>query len=472
MQHKLNLIATTLILFVVFLTSLPRNASALSRLDLSVALDPVLSLGIVTSPSEINLEDGDFGYTSMTISVSTNNLTGYTLFMANNDGVAELATGDTHNPGTIENLEASTSAQSFPEGYWGYSKTNSAYLPIPLASSPSSISSSEGTVDDDRTTIYFGAKVSSNFPGGEYRDAIVFSAIANPIPENRTLFDIRYMQDVNSTICLNTPTPLAFIDNNSENGILSTLAESLPEITFDAETNLAEQVPSVTLIDERDEQEYTVRKLADGNCWMSENLRLGSNAETLTLTSKLSDLATGRTFTLPMATTADGVAWERLAETPFAYNKNSASYGNLYNWYTATAGARDNNGTSLMTTTGVAADSICPKNWQLPAGHQVDPSKGYVGLFNSYGLPVYANDEDAQDEFAILRNAPFDFTASGIYYFTSARLEGRSGSGYYVASDSQSNASFEFLYLAQQGIINARNGAHKDNAMSVRCLVK
>lgn len=77
---------------------------------------------------------------------------------------------------------------------------------------------------------------------------------------DKTMFDIEYMQEMTPEICDASPTPVAFLQDGSLNTA----------------------VPETHLTDARDGTSYTVRKLADGNCWMSENLRFNLGGRTLT----------------------------------------------------------------------------------------------------------------------------------------------------------------------------------------------
>ena len=76
---------------------------------------------------------------------------------------------------------------------------------------------------------------------------------------DKTIYDIEYMQEMTPEICDASPTPTAFLADGS--------------INLD--------VPETHLTDARDGSKYTVRKLADGNCWMTENLRLDLGSRTL-----------------------------------------------------------------------------------------------------------------------------------------------------------------------------------------------
>ena len=131
------------------------------------------------------------------------------------------------------------------------------------------------------------------------------------------------------------------------------------------------------LKDTRDNNVYAVAKLADGNCWMIENLRL-NNAASLTA-SNTDNIASG--FTLPASQTPSETAWCTTNNTtcmnaPYLYSGNTASpvsnmtslnqnvysYGNYYNWYAATGGR------GLRSTSSAATGSICPVGWRLPVG--------------------------------------------------------------------------------------------------------
>ena len=121
----------------------------------------------------------------------------------------------------------------------------------------------------------------------------------------------------------------------------------------------------ITLTDTRgDNQTYQVAKLADNNCWMLENLKLGSTTGTLTLTPSDSDVASN--FTLPQLTTTGTTDFDN----PGAYGpvtgdtgEGETNYGYLYNWPAVTAGESR---TSHTETDGDAPYSICPSGWRLP----------------------------------------------------------------------------------------------------------
>ena len=121
----------------------------------------------------------------------------------------------------------------------------------------------------------------------------------------------------------------------------------------------------ITLTDTRgDNQEYQVAKLADGNCWMLNNLKLGSTTSTITLTPSDTNIASN--FTLPQLTTTGTADYDNpgaYGPIPGDTGAGQTNYGYLYNWSAATAGESR---TSHTETDGDAPYSICPSGWRLP----------------------------------------------------------------------------------------------------------
>ena len=191
---------------------------------------------------------------------------------------------------------------------------------------------------------------------------------------------------------------------------ISSMQEMTPEfcasVTMDSPGNTAR------LKDERDGKYYWVAKLADGNCWMTQNLELDLSTST-PLTSELSDVTsswtpTSNTYTLAIRgdrdnTTAQSYnlgkyvwktpnstvacypvtnfsesscasywqnvsSWAPMTEyrtDGVTYDTNSQTYdahylaGNYYSFQAATAG-------TAPSGSGTAFGSICPKGFELP----------------------------------------------------------------------------------------------------------
>lgn len=145
----------------------------------------------------------------------------------------------------------------------------------------------------------------------------------------------------------------------------------------------------IALTDNRDGNTYAVAKYGDNQCWMMENLRLDLSDQDLEISglntnAPTSDFALYINNNHPASTDSFcDVNSVSCRDTVYhntnntnrtlnaSYDANNAasswySYGNYYNWYTATAG----NGTSNLTTLGtVVSGDICPAGWRLPSGY-------------------------------------------------------------------------------------------------------
>lgn len=136
---------------------------------------------------------------------------------------------------------------------------------------------------------------------------------------------------------------------------------------------------TATLIDIRDNNTYTVAKLRDGKCWMTQNLRLGDDQlADRTLTSATTDIADGKIFVIP----ASNMAGFNVIDKAFIYidpgtETEHTEYGGYYSWFAATAGT----GTSSTPDGTNAEGSICARDWHLPSE---DELLTMTSLYGSY----------------------------------------------------------------------------------------
>lgn len=147
-------------------------------------------------------------------------------------------------------------------------------------------------------------------------------------------------------------------------------------------------------------QTYRVAKLADGNCWMLDNLKLGSTMAPITLTPADSNVASN--FTLPQLN--DGTRTLDPStnpgndyDTPYAYGpvlgdtgSGITNYGYLYNWSAVTAGETR---TSHDESAGNALNSICVAGWRLPTGGTPSSDFGQLDVaFGGTGNAVWSGE--------------------------------------------------------------------------------
>ena len=280
---------------------------------------------------------------------------------------------------------------------------------------------------------------------------------------------------------------------------VASVCNSLTAATPDITPNLS-SVSALT--DQRDNNTYAIAKLADNKCWMIENLRLAdkdssnndielsatnTNSPSLPLTN-IYDAANPTTSNhLSASTNPTSTAWctsnsaacddqsmlytgnttERGANP--ATSANTYSYGNYYNWYSATAG----NGTYSMYSGNTAGD-ICPTGWRLPIGAQSTATKSFGALSVALGGPAGGATADSSSTptgavmSGIFRSYPNNFLYSG---GVSSYVSTRGEIGRYWSSTAD---SYDYAYILNLSSSNARPGTVSNSkyfGRTIRCLM-
>lgn len=191
---------------------------------------PATTTLTMTSSSDIasvditpNSGDGTFvaSTSDIAFSVTTDNLTGYSLSISGSDNDGELAnvtTGDVLGP-----LSSAASTSDFTSGAaatysnkWGYkpskynSTSNSSYLPAPTTSQSVLDTTSSPNPTANNYTIGIAARVDFSKPVGTYTNTYTVTAISNPV-----LYEIRYIEDTGDTSIANWPAN----ESNTTEGI-------------------------------------------------------------------------------------------------------------------------------------------------------------------------------------------------------------------------------------------------------------
>lgn len=282
---------------------------------------------------------------------------------------------------------------------------------------------------------------------------------------------------------------------------------------------------SARLRDNRDGKIYWVEKLADGNCWMTQNLALDITEAGL----KASDTdieddwnattAAEKGYLAPVATFHDVSNQQSIAVSNVALSFNPGKYfyskptsqnicattstmkectGN-YGWIdvsshqssydTIYAGAYDYTAdndfvynahylggnyyswyaltagqSAQISAGGSATQSICPKGWTLPSK---DGNKSYTELFNAYGERASGTLKYGNQD---IRTAPLYFVAAGGWvrraYFIGF-------SGYYATKDTYSSGTPWLMTFSNNSIdITSGSSYGRSNGVSVRCVAK
>ena len=232
-------------------------------------------------------------------------------------------------------------------------------------------------------------------------------------------------------------------------------------------------------------QTYQVAKLADGNCWMLNNLKLGSTTGSITLTPSDTNIASN--LTLPQLSTAtfteepDEATINDLTDNPHVYGPvpgdtgtGATNYGYLYNWSAATGGESR---TSHTEADGDAPYSICPANWRLPTAsriynedtEQYDVSGDFPELdqaFGGTGEGSYSGEPNiAQWQY----DGAFKGVFSG-YWYGEFYVQG-DGGVFWSASALPGNADGAFFAYFVAGKVYPADYFGRVVGASVRCLL-
>ena len=248
-----------------------------------------------------------------------------------------------------------------------------------------------------------------------------------------------YMQDFTSQMCATAPTPSG-----------------------------TDYFPIGFLIDRRDNKVYEVRKFADGNCWMVDNLAYGgADLRSDGLDGCLKTIFCGRGYLANGSCTSgdifdsvvDKIAPGLYGDCRYPYSDVLASdvhkYGYSYSWQAAVQDAQAYQNTDYQPSQ--PTQGICPDGWYLPTG---GPNGQFQALHVAAGQPAtgFWQPGGAWD---------------GVYigYVTTLGAMGHQGTnGYYLSSTQKdSNSAYGLTYYLDSGL-NTNALLTKAAGYGVRCL--
>ena len=390
---------------------------------IAIAAEPEVNFGNITPTN-----NGTFASKPVETLVGTNATKGFELYFSSKDEATDMKNTNTSISDVVSStFTGSVTESTMPKNAWGYSLNNTDFNPIPKKSEQKQIKNitTLPTAQELKTIVHFGTKISTNLTTGDYEKSVIFTAVAHANPAKpQGIFTINNMQEMTSNICSKNTTPNKTATQLDTDG------------SHHGDPNY---VPTKTLTDTRDNNTYTVSKLADGKCWMTQNLRIAGK----TITPADSDVTSN--YTIP----ASSISGFEYYDTSNAYVNSD---GGFYNWYTATAGT----GIQSLSTNGYNTTvSICPKGWRLPTSG--NSNSDFRTLYNNY------NSSSA------LRSAPINLTLSGVAYSSSMNAQG--SYGFYWSSTVYSSYVAYNLDLNSSSV-DPSDGNNKLNGFSVRCVAR
>ena len=505
-----------------------------ARLDVNVDIDPIIAIRALDSTGTNAISDvsvsvlptttGAFAKNSFMIQVDTNNQTGYELFMSSDyktDGttsettpatqasytnsLVNVAGNDTIATLSTDVTEANFSANnSSYQNKWGVSKSwnetisgdshtggNLAlYSPVPNHDTTVTLRDDvETAVSNSRTSIGVAANVNTEKVSGHYRNRLVFTAIANEIPEPivpPAFWTITTMQEMTPEVCASVYTPTNAVSMTDANIIT---LERYRNGDYDAVTrdNSSPLVPETTLLDDRDadgtgtKKSYKVRKLADGNCWMVENLAYDLVGLYNNNKRGIGSRNDGTTFEMTDANLSSGVAGY-YTTTANAYNyvinPNTKVLSNItrnnytgnvtgqteyyYNWTAATAGQGSQSDAAIATIDG----SICPAGWRLPTSHtsslEQNISWGKLTLAYLNSSMPYSGATGYQT----LEQYPISLYRAG--YINSGSQSGATSGSYWTSVVNDANSGYSLYYSTSS--VYPDGNSYKYRGLQIRCI--
>ncbi len=220
-------------------THLSSTASGPASASITIGQERIMG----DSPTLDASDDSNAGkYYYRIITANVSNVSSYTLSM---QGVSTNLTSE--NGYTIPSVTNDVAFTNMPANHWGYNIGNetpsgsTVFSAMPTGTPTPFYSSGNGAGSiNEKKEMYisFAAKVDKRQPEGTYSNRVVVSIVAQPV-QVATFSGITTMQQMTSSIC-----------------------------------SAARTHDTTRLRDTRDGRFYWVTKLADGNCWMSQNLQL------------------------------------------------------------------------------------------------------------------------------------------------------------------------------------------------------
>lgn len=562
LRRKCVWISTLVIIATVIIG--PNSYAANDTTDFSIKVNPSLNLSVSSNAVGFRLtptKEGDFGSASFDVYASTNNPTGYKLIMSTDKINLE---SDTINPTTgakptIPTLaqdgispavfEASTDSNIL--NHYGVAIKNGDYNA--MKSTQEIEKTTVNNVTEDTIAVSLATKLNLLTVPGVYSTTLNFQIVANiytkggsinedgnyPAKSLLRAFEIAYteagkqmyIEDANTDIGWR---PMVGADFDTvggkevrfamqdismtfeENGVTQNVCEWATAST--ADNSYINEAP---VMDLRDGKTYWIAKLADGKCWMTQNLDYNITGP---VTSELSDInvtnnegySTSKGYsvngniiswtptqltTLPSGISASGTAtwdfrasygysldpgdWYNDGEDPHAsYNylagttgghfkkdepyDNNGEHGHVGNYYAYAAVIATNdvsywlNDTDYYNSASAPQNSICPKGWKLPLENAVNHD--YGNLMTTYNLYNSTYHD-------LVSLAPLHFLESGLF---AGGLDLAGYYGIYLGSvyDGSKSYGLEFgRSIMRTELINYTAYYHGPGK-SVRCIAK
>lgn len=188
-------LATLTIMFVLLMLPMVAIAATDSKsTTINATIDSVISMttSSTVSVSVTPVSGGAQSAASDTVTVSTNNSTGYTLTLKDSDSVTDLSNGSNTIGAHSGTVGAPT---ALANNSWGYhvdglaafggsgsaesNVTSSAIKYAGISATAATIKTTNTTASGDTVTVWYGVKADTTKPSGTYSDTVTYTATTN-----------------------------------------------------------------------------------------------------------------------------------------------------------------------------------------------------------------------------------------------------------------------------------------------------
>ncbi len=468
-----------------------------------------LTVEIPTNPLTVNVSaSGGFSEASGKVSVKGDAHWGYDLSIQAKNGDNALTSKEGN---TISSITEAKSKAQFPDNAWGYrfskddaDTSNDNFQPGPTTKVILDTTESSGNHD---YTFTIGAKVNASQPAGNYSNTFTVTATANTVSYNIT-YDCKNgngcsTQSGTSTeqgLKLNSAQPtkdgykfLGYCTSNnaaalnekrcaenagttyqpsdtytlSKDGNTATLYAMWEPTTMQTFGDYCQAMDvgaegTLTLADIRDNNSYRVRKLADGKCWMVDNLRIGDSTlkdKDRKLTSEDTDLNNIDSYELPASSKNGFIRGDYTAENIYVIEADSGKelriYGGYYNYNAVTAGT----GVNVTLDYINVPSSICAKGWRLPTG-------GHDGEFQVLSAAIGGSTSSDSE---LIDTSGLALVHAGDYE-NGSLLNTVSHGHYWSSTAHNATAAYYLRFWSDEANLDAFNYRHY--GFSARCIAR
>lgn len=321
----------------ILATNLASATTATESKTTKVSIDSMLAISALDDYS-LQLSPtstGTLTTASGVVMVSTNNATGYTLYLGMDNDETNALVNTAKSDYTIPTLSGSTTPADFPNNKWGYSidtpNSITSFLPLPTIGNTAILKTTTGPAATSNTDFTVGVKADTGVASGTYKNTVKFTAVTNEIPlppgyyvhydnnggsgvpadEEHVVTSFDEEPDYTFTLTDLAPAQIPIKDGYTFGGWTTVATNQAAAYSPGSELYLTKDNPETTLYaiwvpnseigfnnsgittmqamsssictnasvgttgrlqDTRDYKIYYVTKLADNRCWMTQNL--------------------------------------------------------------------------------------------------------------------------------------------------------------------------------------------------------